>query len=138
MILHSMLKQLEIDGFGTVAEDLQPGTLPIDAETGKPRNGIALALRGLPVSYLWVEKQAMDFYVRDQPLTAAQKAKELLQYLKDSYSDICNLPDCPPYATETYRNVTLQPVSSIEWVGDDDNGGTTYVVSSEISFVENN
>lgn len=135
MIIHSLLQQLSNDGFGTVNEDLQPGSLPINAATGKPRNGIALALRGMPVSYLNVDIQAVDFYVRNtNKLQAVQTAQDILEYLQESFSTICNLPDCPPYSTDSYSNVMITPVTSVEWVGDDDNGGTSYVVSGEVQY----
>jgi hypothetical protein len=136
MIVHSLLQQLSDDGFGTVGEDLQVGILPLDNTTErKPRNGIAVTPRGLPVTRLMVELQAVDLYVRNtNPLTALNKAQELLEYLRDSYSEVCDLPPLAGVTTETFSNVTITPSSSSEYVGVDDNGGTTFVVSGEIQY----
>ena len=134
MIIHSLLQQLSDDGFGTVGEDLQIGVLPVDGN-GDARNGIAVTPRGLPVTRLMVEQQAVDLYVRNvDPLTALNKAQELLEYLTDSYSEVCDLPPLEGVTEETFSNVTITPSSSAEYVGVDDNGGTTFVVSGEIQY----
>lgn len=139
MIAHSLLQQLQDDGWGTVNTTLQLGTLPINATTGKATNGIALSLRGLPVWYANVEVQGLDFYVRNTNyITALQKAQELLEYIQTSYGDICTLPPLQGFgavlASGSYKNVTITPVSSVSEIGVDDNGGMTYQVSAEIRY----
>lgn len=138
MIVHSLLQQLEDDGFGTVSQDLQIGTLPLD-DKSNPRNGIAITLRGLPVNRLDVSQQAVDFYVRNKnPLVAANTAQEILDYLMESYTNVCDLPSLDGITTDTYSNVTITPTSSVEYVGVDDNGGTSFVVSGEVRYRKNN
>lgn len=138
MIIHSLLQQMQDDGFGTVNTDLQMGILPLNTQ-GNPRNGIAITARGSTVTRIQVEIQNVDFYVRNtNPLTASQKAQEILEYLKASYSDICDLPALTGYTTDTYRNVTIEPTSSVEFVGVDDNGGHSFVVSGEVRYEKNN
>lgn len=138
MIVHSLLQQMQNDGFGTVNDDLQMGVLPLK-QNGDPRNGIAVTVRGLPVTYLQVEMQAVDFYVRDtNPLIASNKAQQILEYLKESYGDICDLPPLDGYTTESFSNVTITPTSSVEFVGVDENGGHSFVVSGEIRYRKNN
>ena len=134
MIIHSLLQQMSDDGFGTVGEDLQIGVLPVDGN-GDARNGIAVTPRGLPVTRIQIEEQAVDLYVRNtNPLTALNKAQELLEYLKDSFAEVCDLPPLEGVTEETFTNVTITPSSSVELVGSDDNGGTTFVVSGEIQY----
>lgn len=134
MIIHSLLQQLSDDGFGTVGEDLQVGVLPVDGN-GDPRNGIAVTPRGLPVTRVQIEQQAIDLYVRNtNPLTSLNKAQELLEYLRDSYSEVCDLPPLQGATTESFSNVTIEPDSSVDYVGVDDNGGTTFVTSGLVRY----
>ena len=137
MVIHSLLQQMQIDGFGTIGDTLQVGTLAVDTN-GRAKNGIAVALRGSAVNRTQIEIQAIDFYVRNSnPLTAIQKAQQILEYLQESFSEICNLPAMPPL-TDTYSNVTIIPTDSVSFVGQDDNGGHVYLVSGEIRYVKNN
>lgn len=137
MIIHSLLQQLEDDGFGTVGNELQVGVIPLTAQ-GNVRNGIAVTPRGLPVTRLNVNIQAVDFYVRNSnPMTALNKAQELLEYLQESFAEICNLPSLDGVTTETFSEVVITPSSSVDFVGVDDNNGTTFVVSGEVRFKEN-
>src|SRR5690606_28856156 len=113
MIVLSVLQQLSDDGYGTVNQDLQVGTLPLTPD-GKARNGIAVTARGVPVTRLNVNIQGLDFYIRNSnPLTAITAAQDLQEYLKEAFGAICDLPACPPYTTATYSNVMITPVSSI-------------------------
>lgn len=133
MVIHSLLQQMQIDGFGTIGTTLQVGTLAVDSN-GRARNGVAVALRGTAVDRIQIEIQAVDFYVRNSnSLSAIQTAQEILEYLQESFSEICNLPAMPPL-TYTYSNVTIIPTASVEFVGVDDNNGYNYVVSGEIRY----
>lgn len=134
MIVLSLLQQLADDGYGTVNQDLQVGTLPLTGD-GKARNGMAITARGMPVDRLNVNIQGIDFYVRNSnPLVALTAAQNLQEYLKEAFGRLCDLPACPPYTTATYSNVMITPVSSITDMGRDDNGGTTFMVSGEIQY----
>lgn len=134
MILHSLLQQMSDDGFGTVGEDLQMGVLPLNQQ-GDPRNGIAVTARGSDETMRGTHSQNVDFYVRNvSPLVAANTAQEILDYLKTSYSDICTLPPLDGVTTESFTNVTIEPTSSPEYVGVDENNGTSYVVSGVIRY----
>ena len=128
---------MHLDGFGTVGSDLQVGTLAVDAN-GKARNGISVALRGYPVNRIQINVQALDIYVRNtNSLTALNKAQQILEYLQESFAEVCDLPALPPL-TDTYSSVVITPTSSIEEVGVDDNGGYNFVVSAEIRYQKNN
>lgn len=138
MVIHSLLQQLSDDGFGTVGTTLQIGVLPVDAN-GNPRTGVALTPRGLPVTRTDTYQQAVDFYVRDtNPLTASNTAQDLLEYLQDSFADICTLPALSGITNETFSNVTITPTSSVEYVGIDDNSGVTFVVSGDVRYTKDN
>lgn len=134
MIVHSLLQQLQDDGFGTVGTTLQMGVLPVDSN-GKAINGIAVITRGTPVTRLNTNIQAVDFYVRNtNPLTASNTAQEILEYLKDSFSQTCTLPPLNGITTESYEGVMITPVSAPDYVGVDDNGGHSFVVSGEVRY----
>lgn len=134
MIIHSLLQQLQDDGFGTVGQDLQMGVLPVNGQ-GDPINGIAVTARGSDETMRGTHFQNVDFYVRNSnPLVAANAAQEILDYLKTSYTDICTLPPLDGVTTESFTNVTIEPTSSPEYVGVDDNNGTSYVVSGVIRY----
>lgn len=129
---------MQNDGFGTVNQDLQMGVIPLDKQ-GDPRDGIAVTARGSDVTRLDVSIQNVDFYVRNtNPLVASQTAQDILEYLKTSYGDICDLPALNGYTTETFSNVTITPTSSVEFVGVDENNGHSFVVSGEIRYKSNN
>ena len=135
MILHSILQDLQDKGFGTIGQDLQVGVLAVDAN-GNPRNGISLALRGAPINRIQTNIQSIDFYIRhSNSLTALQKAQELVDYLQESFSDVCDLPAMPPL-TDTYSNVIITPTSGIEDVGRDDGGGYNYVLSGSVIYTK--
>jgi len=128
---------MSIDGFGTVNQDLQMGVLPIDTK-GDPRNGIAIIARGNPINRTQIEVQNVDFYVRNtNPLAASNLAERIVEYLQESYSEICDLPALTGYTTDTYSNVTIEPTASPEFVGVDENGGHSFVVSGVIRFKKN-
>ena len=137
MVIHSLLQQMQNSGFGTIGDTLQVGTLAVDTN-GRAKNGVAVALRGSAVNRTQIEIQAIDFYVRNSnPLTAIQKAQQILEYLQESFSEICNLPAMPPL-TDTYSNVTIVPTDSVSFVGQDENGGHVYLVSGELRYQKNN
>lgn len=134
MIVHSFLQQLKDDGFGTVGTTLQMGILPLNAD-GKAINGIAVITRGTAVDRINTNIQAIDIYIRNtDPLTASNKAEEILKYLQDSFSEICTLPPLNGVTTESYTGVVITPVSAPDYVGVDENNGHSYVVSGEIRY----
>ena len=135
MILHSILQDLQDKGFGTIGQDLQVGVLAVDAN-GKARNGISLALRGAPINRIQTNIQSIDFYIRhSNSLTALQKAQELVDYLQESFSEVCDLPAMPPL-TDSYSNVIITPTSGIEEVGIDDGGGYNYVIGGSVIYTQ--
>lgn len=126
------------DGFGTVSEDLQMGVLPLN-ENATVRNGIAITARGSAVTRIQIEIQAVDFYVRNiNPLKASQTAQQILEYLQSSFSELCTLPPLDGITEDSYRNVTIIPTSSVEFVGVDENGGHSFVVSGEVRYEKAN
>lgn len=134
MITLSILKELENEGFGTIDTDLFFEEASLDSK-GNPKNGIWIVTRGSAVSRVNVEIQSFDIYTRySNKLTGHQKLQEILEWLQEAYGDVCTLPACPPYTTQTYKNVRIFPTSSIESAGFDENNKLVRVISFEVYF----
>lgn len=138
MITLSILQALADDGFGTIDTDLFTEEVPLDNK-GVPKQGLWIVSRGSTVSRLNTEIQSFDIYSRyTNKLTGYTKLDELLQWLQEGYSDICDLPAVPPYTTQSYKNVRIFPTSGIENVGTDENGKVVRVISGEVYFNKEN
>ena len=137
MITLSLLRQMELDNLGTIDSDLWHLEVPLGSD-GKPKNGLWIIPRGAPVSRFNVNIQAVDIYFRNtNKNTSLKKAKQVLDYLQESFEDICDLPSYPPLFTNTYSNVTITPVAGIEYTGTDENGKLVFSISGEIRYKEN-
>lgn len=134
MITLSILKELENNGFGTIDTDLFFEEASLDSK-GQPKNGVWIVTRGSAVSRVNVEIQSFDLYSRySNKLTGHQKLESILEWLQEAYGDVCTLPACPPYTTQTYTNVRIFPQSSIESVGFDENNKLVRVISFEVYY----
>lgn len=134
MITLSILKELENNGFGTIDTDLFFEEASLDSK-GNPKNGVWIVTRGSTVSRTNVEIQSFDIYSRySNKLTGHQKLDSILEWLQEAYGDVCTLPACPPYTTQTYKNVRIFPTSSIESVGFDENNKLVRVISFEVFY----
>lgn len=134
MITLSILKELENNGFGTIDTDLFFEKASLDSK-GQPKNGVWIVTRGSTVSRTNVEIQSFDIYSRySSKLTGHQKLESILEWLQEAYGDVCTLPACPPYTTQTYTNVRIFPQSSIESVGFDENNKLVRVISFEVYY----
>ena len=134
MITLSLLKQMQTDNIGTIDTDMFHLEAPLDAN-GVPRNGLWVLPRGAPVSRFNVNIQPIDIYFRHTNKNVSmKKAKQVLDYLQESFSEICTLPNYPPIFSETYSNVTITPTAGIEYIGEDVNGKLVFVVSGEIRY----
>lgn len=134
MITLSILKELENNGFGTIDTDLFFEEASLDSK-GQPKNGVWIVTRGSAVSRTNVEIQSFDIYSRySNKLTGHQKLESILEWLQEAYGDVCTLPACPPYTTQTYTNVRIFPQSSIESVGFDENNKLVRVISFEVFY----
>lgn len=134
MIEISFLKQLELDGFGTIDVDMFWQDAPLDNKS-KPVNCIWLVSRGGEVSRLNTNIQPFDIYARNtSKLEAAAKLKAILDKMADYYGSVCTLPAVEPYFSNEYTNVTIQPTSGIEAVGSDDQDRMIFVISGELRY----
>lgn len=134
MIELSILKQLQDAGFGTIDTDLFLEEVPIDSK-GVAKDGVWIVTRGSSVSRIDTEIQAFDIYSRyKNKITGSVKLHAILEYLKDAFAEVCTLPAVAPYTTQTYKNVRIRPVSSVESLGTDENGKIVRVISGEVQY----
>lgn len=136
MILLSILKQLQNENFGTIDVDLFYEEVPLEKD-GTPKEGVWIVSRGSVVNRFNTEIQAFDLYSRyKNKITGAAKLYEVLNYLKEAYGDVCDLPAALPYSTKVYESVRITPTSGVENVGSDENGKVVRVISGEVYYKE--
>lgn len=136
MIELSILKHLEDEDFGKIDQDLFLEEIPIDSN-GRSKDGMWLTVRGDTVSRFDTEIQQFDLYSRySNKITGSIKLREILDYLKESYGTVCELPAVPPYTNIKYSNVRIRPVSSVESLGTDENGRIVRLISFEIQYTK--
>lgn len=134
MITLHLLKLLENEGFGTIDTNLFWEEVPLNS-SGKPKEGIWIVTRGVPVSRTNLNIQAFDIYGRySNKITTAQKLEDVLAFLQDAYHEVCDLPEVPPYSENQYKNVRIVPTSGVENVGTDEQEKIVKVISGEIRY----
>ncbi len=134
MIALNILKLLEQEGFGTIDTDLFFEEAPLDQQ-GKPKQGVWIVERGTDVNRLIHQTQNFDIYSRyANKLTGYRKLEDIFDYLQRAYGEVCELPTVPPYSDTVYTNVRIQPTSSVENVGTDENGKVVRSISGVIRY----
>lgn len=134
MITLHIAKLLEDEGFGTLDSDIYWEDMPLDSQ-GNAKNGIWIVPRSAPVTRFATTYQAFDIYSRNSnKVTSSRKLEDILEYLKDAYEEVCELPTVPPYSMTRYYDVQLSPVSGIENVGTDEQDKVVRVISGEVKF----
>lgn len=142
MILLSLLKQLELDGFGTLHTDDAKGDLFYEVaplgKDGEPLSGMWIVSRTGDVTRFNIGIQPFDIYTRySNKLEGGQKALEVLEWLQSKYDQYCELPAVEPYFNHGYSKVILTPVSGVNAVGLDDQNRMVYVISGEVRYNKN-
>lgn len=134
MVTLHLLKLLENQGFGAIDTDLFWEEITLDSD-GNALDGIWIQSRGTPVTRYSVTHQAFDIYSRyKNKIMGAQKLEAILEYLQSAYSEVCSLPEVPPYSTDQYTNVRITPTSGVENAGIDENNRVVRVISGLIQY----
>ena len=134
MIALHILKLLENKGFGTIDTDLFFEEATLDGN-GVPRQGIWIVERGTDVNRFNYQTQNFDIYARyTNKTTGYKKLEARLDYLQEDYCEVCELPTVPPYSSTVYTNVRLEPTSSVENAGVDENGKIVRVISGTVQY----
>ena len=134
MIALHILKLLENENFGTIDTDLFFEDVLLDS-AGKPKQGVWIVERGTDISRLTHQTQNFDIYSRyTNKLTGYKKLESILGFLQEAYGEVCELPTVPPYSTAEYNNVRIEPTSSVENAGVDENGKVVRVISGIVRY----
>ena len=134
MIALHILQLLEDEGFGTIDTDLFFEEAPLDGQ-GKPKQGCWIVERGTDVNRLSHQVQNFDIYSRyTNKLTGYQKLEAILNYLQEAYGEVCELPTVTGYSSTVYTNVRIEPTSSVENVGVDENGKVVRSISGIVRY----
>lgn len=129
MITLSFLKLLENEGFGTIDQDLFFQKLTLD------KKGLYIADISSSLERGSRKSQSFELYARgDSDVSGYTMLSEVLQFLHDSYADVCELPPVPPISTAEYKNVTILPLSSITNVGLDGNNRVIYSIQGQLIY----
>lgn len=131
MITLSLLKFLENNGFGKIDKDL------FWQKLGLGKDGIYIVSIGQTSSKFRRRVQRYELYSRaETDLKALQQLELVADFLnKFETYDACELPAVPKYGIDnSYRNITISPVSTPTRVGEDQKGRIIWSVSGTISY----
>lgn len=134
MITLNILKLLEENSFGTIDVDLFFEKLTLG------KTGLYIASRGTAMSRGTRRTQAFDIYSRGTTdLDGSKQLEEVLEFLRDAYGTVCDLPTVPGVSDTEYTNVTIEPTGNIENAGLDPNNRVIYVISGLVRYnISNN
>lgn len=134
MVSLHIAKLLDDEGFGTLDTDIFWEEIPIDG-SGKPVDGIWVIARGAPLDRFNTTTQPFDIYSRySTKFEGSKKLEAILEYIKEAYDEVCELPTVPPYSLTIYDDVRLRPVSGIENVGSDNQDKIVRLISAEVQY----
>lgn len=135
MISLHILKLLESEGFGTLAlTGSEPNASLFFEKLPLDKTGVFVMSRGAPLAKGQRVQQNLDFYARGiNDIEGANRLNDILNFFRDEYT-VCDLPVIAGYSEIEYKNVYLEPVSSIENAGQDDTDRIIYVVSTTVRY----
>jgi len=129
MITLSFLKLLEDNGFGVIDTNLFFQKLTLD------KKGLYIADVGDPISKGTRKSQSFELLARgNSDVDGYKLLNEVLDFLSESYSTVCELPAVPPISLQTYSNVLIRPTASITNVGLDANNRIIYSITGQIIY----
>lgn len=129
MITLSFLKLLEDGGFGVIDSNLFFQKLTLD------KKGLYIADIGDPVSRGTRRSQSFELLARGASDVDGYKLlNDVMDFIKQSYSTVCELPPVPPITLDGYTNVTILLTSTITNVGLDANNRIIYSIQGQIIY----
>lgn len=130
MVSLSLLKLLELNGFGTIDEDL------FWEKLGLNEDGIYITDLGASQERGSRKSLSYQIYCRGQnDVSTYKKLQAVADFLTNSFA-ICKLPAVPPVTDYGYSNVTIMPPSAILSLGDDINGRIIYSITGQLYYGE--
>lgn len=129
MITLHILKLLEDNGFGTIDVDLFWEKLALD------KKGLYIFTRGSTLARGTRTVQAFDIYARGyNDVDGYQTLETVLEFLKEAYGTVCDLPEVPPISSNVYYNVALEPTGNVTNVEYDPNNRVIYMISGQVTY----
>lgn len=128
MVSLSLLKLLEINGFGRIDKDLFWEKLGLNED--------GLYITDLGVSQERGGRRSLSYQICCRGKTdvaAYQKLDAVAEFLRRSFA-ICKLPPVPPITDYGYDNVTIMPPSSLLSLGEDINGRVIYSLTGQLYY----
>lgn len=130
MVSLSLLKLLELNGFGKIDRDL------FWEKMGLGEDGIYITDTGGSQDRGSRPSLTYQIYSRaGNDVEAYQQLQAVTDFFKESFA-VCELPPVPPITDYGYKNVTIMPPSSITSVGQDINGRVIYSITGQIYYGE--
>lgn len=130
MVSLSLLKLLEINGFGTIDEDL------FWEKLGLNENGLYITDLGASQERGGRKSLSYQIYCRgEDDVSTYKKLQAVADFLTNSFS-ICKLPAVRPVTDYGYDNVTIMPPSAILSLGEDINGRVLYSITGQLYYGE--
>lgn len=129
----SLLKYLSLQGFGQLSKDLWWEELDKDVD------GILITSIGQAQEIHTRRVQQFELIARgNTKVSGYSKLAEIVEFLNNSYSSICELPSVQNKAGETVceeiGNVSLMPLSTITNGGTDSAGKTIWTATGRIEY----
>src|SRR5215217_6544009 len=122
MVTLSFLKLLENNGFGTIDTDLFFQKLTLD------KKGLYISDIGDQIIRGQRRTQSFELYARGvNDVSGYKQLTDVINFMKNSYSDVCELPSVPLLSTG-YSNVTILATGGITNVGLDANNRIIYSI----------
>ncbi len=133
MITLHILQLLADEGFGTIGTDLFWEEIPVNS-TGGVKDGVWIISRGSAKSRGSRTTQAFDIYARyANKVQCSLKLHNIFEYLEEAFGEVCDLPTTPLSDLE-FTNVSIEPTSTIDNVGEDANGKIIKVISGQVIY----
>ncbi len=128
MITLSLLKLLEDNGFGVIDKTLFFQKMALDCVGVYVANISDMQTRGMRRS------QGFELYSRgENDVDGYKKLNDIIEFLNNT-PGICRLPAVPPTTSRAFENVTITTISSINTVGQDENGRIIYSATGVINY----
>lgn len=136
MITLHILKLLEDNGFGVVQlTGSTPNATLFFEKLPSETVGIYIRSRGTPQNRGKRTTQAFDLYARGKDdLDGALQLEAISEFFDSIYGTTCSLPILPEYSESEYKNVMIQPTSSINNLGADSTDRLIYQTSGQITY----
>lgn len=133
MISLSLLKLLENNGLGTIDRDL------FWQKMGLGKSGVYISSIGDARERGALKSQTYELYSKgDSDVSGYQKLLSIVEFLNNSYSSICTLPEVQgpngAIITPGFDNVTIMPLSTISSNGEDAQGRVIWSATGQIIY----